>query len=655
MVVSTDVGDSAPGATKHGVVNEIGERGLLLPTLVNSGLEANDRAKYLLTLLQAAREHADDPSAAFSVLRDERLAAGVADDTLDQVIEQSRRESENVYFIPGGQRLVGSLVAAVSDLIAPLVDAGEDRIDTSRLDALRREIPDLTGDRISGSYIARIASADRARGDSFHLLIMDAHRALNQLQVEIATEVVNGASVYRLAGDDRQLVSAFMAGLHRTAPLKFDHPGLGTTATRVGERLLIQNDIGQTEAHIVVIAVEELGVAITYTDVHPRRLRFFQSMLGGFPVEWSDAHSSRGVAGLGAHHLITGRFVALDHDALCGFLQHLGSRLVFLIDWNRARKQLVPLVGPKDAIDLLWWAADADIGHIAFLRLGGQRLVFDAVELAATVPPRYGDPLKDLLGGDVTLAVVRFALQAAADGLRNGKSAQLIRDELRVELQHHMHAAQTTLLDAAVEHVSLTVEAALTLQSTLLHLATGEGDGFARRAARRAEVWEHEADRILGGLRVQGPRVKDGAALVALMTIADDAIDDLEEACFLLTLLPADAAAMARPVLDPLAAAAALAAREHLKAMSIAREVVDGGGPADLEDFLVAVDRVVRFEHEADVADRLARAAIITQAGDFHSLYAADCISRAIENATDALMRSSLRLRDYILGRTVLP
>ena len=35
-----------------------------------------------------------------------------------------------------------------------------------------------------------------------------------------------------------------MRGLNRTAPLKFDHPGLGATATRMDGKLVIQNDLG---------------------------------------------------------------------------------------------------------------------------------------------------------------------------------------------------------------------------------------------------------------------------------------------------------------------------------------------------------------------------------------------------------------------------
>jgi hypothetical protein len=97
---------------------------------------------------------------------------------------------------------------------------------------------------VSYDYLERATSGDRSVGDSLHGLMMDAHRALNRLQAEIATEILDGVLVYGIHADDRPLISAFMSGLARTAPLKRDHPGLGTTATHAEGRLLIQNDIG---------------------------------------------------------------------------------------------------------------------------------------------------------------------------------------------------------------------------------------------------------------------------------------------------------------------------------------------------------------------------------------------------------------------------
>jgi CHAD domain-containing protein len=77
--------------TKARMVGELGEEGLLLPSLVNEALAANDRAKYLMTLLQVAHEHADHPDLAASDLKQERLACGVADALLDYVVARSSK------------------------------------------------------------------------------------------------------------------------------------------------------------------------------------------------------------------------------------------------------------------------------------------------------------------------------------------------------------------------------------------------------------------------------------------------------------------------------------------------------------------------------------------------------------------------------------
>lgn len=645
------IASSPTGPVKGDVLEELGEPTLLLPTLVNRGLEANDHAKYFLSLLQAARSRADRPSEPCSTLRDERLAAGVADPELDDVVEQAHRVGPDLYLIPNAHRLHDDLRRAIAEMLAPLAAARAEGVpDASRLDALSDAAPDLTGDRVPGAYIDRITSARREQGDSLHLLVMDAHRALNRLQASIATTSLDGASVYGIDADDQGLVVAFMAGVHGTAPLKFDHPGLATTATRVGERLLIENDLGTTNAHVVVVAIENLTATVTYTDIHRQRLAFFQSMLSGFALRWSDTEQRRGEASLGQHHVAIGRYEAPDRAALETYLRHLGSRLVFVIDWNRARKHLRTFLAAGDAVDVLRWAAENDVGHVGFLTLGAERLIYDAVELSSQVPARYGEPLREVLGRDATLAITRYALRAAAEGLIAGKSPLLIRDELRVEVLRHVQASHGRLLGAACEHASLVVETAQALRAALVRLGTPDGDAFLQRAAARAAGWEHRADEVLTGQRQDARRVGGGETVTNVTATADDAIDALEETVFLLTLLPQDAVAVARPILDPLAAIVVTTAREYLKAVEIARQVVDGPGPDDLEDFLVAVDRVATLEHEADDADRRARAALVTDAPEFRSLYVADCVSRGAEDATDALLRSALGLRDHVLG-----
>jgi hypothetical protein len=191
---------------------------------------------------------------------------------------------------------------------------------------------------------------------------MDLHKEINRLQALIAEEEIADARAYGIAPADRPLIEAFMAGVRRTAPMKFDHPGLATTAARNGDTLLIQNDIGATEAHVIVVRVSGLTAALTYTDVHAQRLRFFQNALATTGIVWEDLHS-RQVSGLGKEDLFyvtVGRVAAADDAGLKAFLERLGSRIVFLIDWNRARKRLGLLVPNALAVDLLNWAAEHD-------------------------------------------------------------------------------------------------------------------------------------------------------------------------------------------------------------------------------------------------------------------------------------------------------
>ncbi|TIV02405.1 MAG: phosphate transport regulator, partial [Mesorhizobium sp.] len=65
------------------------------------------------------------------------------------------------------------------------------------------------------------------------------------------------------------------------------HPGLDTAATRDGARLLIQNDIGTNDAHVLVIQMEGLSITLTYSDLHERRFAFFQELLSEIGAQWS--------------------------------------------------------------------------------------------------------------------------------------------------------------------------------------------------------------------------------------------------------------------------------------------------------------------------------------------------------------------------------
>jgi hypothetical protein len=124
-----------------------------------------------------------------------------------------------------------------------------------RLERLLAQLPDSPRELIDRGAIDDVTRA-QGEPDSLHRLVMDLHKLLNALQAELAEERLDGAAIRRVDDSDRPLIAAFMAGLNRTAPLKFNHPGLDTTVTRVGNRLIIQNDLGTTDAHVLVIHVE---------------------------------------------------------------------------------------------------------------------------------------------------------------------------------------------------------------------------------------------------------------------------------------------------------------------------------------------------------------------------------------------------------------
>jgi uncharacterized protein Yka (UPF0111/DUF47 family) len=660
--VSPDGSGSCPTTPKARIVGELGEEELLLPALVNEALAANDRTKYVMTLLQVAREHADRPNSAATDLKQERLTCGVADAELDGTVARSHRDGPDTYIIPAARRIHDVLIGDVRRMLAPLrartgPAAGGDRLAASyeeRLQSLLSQAHPLAQDRITGSYINRLTSAQRDAGDSVHLLVMDLHKELNRLQQQLATETIDGARAYGLRKVDRPLVAAFMAGLQQTRDLKFDHPGLGTTATRAGERLVIQNDIGLTEAHVLVIHVEQQRVTLTYTDVHIERLVFFQQLFDRFDVHWQDTVSKR-AAGLreDLYHLCMGTYAARDRTDLLSYLTFLGSRLVFLIDWNRARKRLRKLAPRRVCLEALRWAADRNYGHRGFLSLGGEQLVFDALQTVGRLPLPPGGQLSDFLGPERTAEFLKFTLQAASEGLKAGRSEFLIRDEVSAELRHYIDTVHQGLLEVAAEHASLIVELAQAARDLLLAAGPALDRDLLQRTVLRARTWEHRADELVNRCRAAGRRGDAPGPVLDLLVAADDSADGLEETIFWTSLLPADVAAGMAAPLKELAGLVVQGAQEYLKAVENARCLHRGSPREHVADFLEAVDRTLTVEHQSDDAHRHAQAGVLTFAGDFKQWHLANAIADGLEEAADALLRSALVLRDYTLGEVL--
>jgi uncharacterized protein Yka (UPF0111/DUF47 family) len=642
---------------KTRIVAALGVRRLLLPALLNRALEANDRAKYILTLLQSAKAHADFPEEAFSGLRTERLACGITDSSYDDIIAGATRTGADTYVVPQARRLCSVLHDELLAMIAPFEATEEKKPEhfEQRLQALSGMSWCGDDDSITGAAIISLASGQPAHGDSVHLLIMDMHKALNRLQAGIATETVEGALTYGLLKDDHSQVSAFMKGVNRTRALKFDHPGLGTTATRIGEKLVLQNDLGTTDVHVLVVHVEGTRVTVTYTDNHLPRLLFFQGMFAGWEVSWGDVHSRTDQAFEdGVYHLCLGSYPARNRTDLKAYLNHLGSRLVFLIDWNRARKRLQALLPKQEALSLLAWSAENNFGHMAFLKAGGERIIFDALQFVAGGTLTYGVKLDELLGREAAVSFLRFILKTCSDGLVAKRPLALIRDEARVELYKYYHNVQQGLLDLASNHAALAVEIASGIRDVLLDISRPDLSLLFERNGQHAKDWERKADELVIRARELAKRSIHAAAIRQLLEAADDITDELEEAAFHLTLLtPENIDEVIRTPLALLARQLVEGTQEYLKAIENARGIDRSGSPEDMHDFLASIHRIVSIEQQSDTTERAVRKALLTAAKDYRQAFVIAESAKKLESAADALMHTGMILRDQVLGKVM--
>lgn len=635
---------------KTRILNSLNERTLLLPSLVNMALAANDRVKYRFTLMQTAWSHAERPDAPSTSLRSERMAAGVQDTNLDQVVSSSVKVGGGGYRIPGSPRIIRDVLSDITEMLEPLrtAELPESAGFARRLQAFVP--PEIHNDELAAEEIRILTSGNRASGDSLHLLVMDMHHALNALQVSLAGETIEGCRAYGIRDADRPLIAAFMAGVNRTAPLKFDHPGLSATATRVGNKLVLQNDIGTTDAHVLVIHVTGRTVTVTYTDVHLRRLLFFQSLFGEYDVNWQDTRSRKD-PGMedGVFHLCVGSYMARRGAQLREYLDHLGSRLVFLIDWNRARKRLRLFVPRKASIDLLKWAADENIGHMAWLKAGGEQLIFDAMSFAYGGQLRPGDRLDDLLTEGRAIQFLRFNLKQALEWLSQGRPVALVADEIRTELASQVRSTEDALLDTALEHAGLIVELADTVRGTLDAAQAGHQQEVSAMA-ERAKDWETAADQELNNAR--STLLEGDNFIVQLMNEADDIADDLEEAVFHITLSP-KAPGAAITALCKLVEPVSNASRQFVKALAASRHAWRGAPREDMEDFLQAVHTIRSMEHASDQAERDVKRILASGSQPYAEVFGIVEAARNLEEAADGLMHVALLLRDHVMGKVI--
>ena len=635
---------------KARIVEHLGQFAIILPTLVRDGLAANDRAKLRMAALQAAVQHAYDPASAPADLSAECRAAGVDALSIQSLVGDARTSAAGTVVVPGLDELTSALEGDIGAMIHAVEanDASASKIAADRLAVIKKEFP--VSNEIEASQVAKIIAVPSGGADSLHRLIMDLHKTLNHLAASCAEEVVAGAHAHSLRPDDRPLVEAFMHGVDSTRALKFDHPGLDTTATRSGPRLIIQNDIGETDAHVVVISIEYLVATITYTDVHRARAEFFCGLFDQFPMHWSglDRKSAKALGDLGDFFLVTGRYEAETAAQQMAFLEAVGALIVFLIDWNKARKSLRSLVANSDAVRVLDWAARNRVGHRAFLELGGCDLVGTAVRHARPLRIGFGEQLSAVFGRQPAVDFLETVLRTCTDARLHGTSVRLIRDAIEAELIRNLQRTDDALLSIVIRQAGLARQIAVLIARHLADRQLGRANSGATLVARAKSIGE-KANRIAIEARSEVMRLGGSTTIGQLVTAAEQAIDELEQAAFIASLMPRGVAARA---LVPLAdlCATAIACAETAASGLDAAAVVSEGNRLDTEDAFASTTRLIDLEHAADVAEQAITALVFCNDFDWKSGLSVLELGRALERATDQMAAIGHLLHTHVMA-----
>ena len=645
---------------KSRAVATLGHSGLMLPVWVQAALSANDRLKLYLSVLQAAAQHAEHPQRAALDLSQEMHAAGLAAASwlheLPMGASRMHVQNKAVLLVPELDRLVSALGEELATMARPIVDVAQPDVALGeRVQSWLAWLDALHGEQLDDEQLRRLTHGKREDGDSLHLLVMDLHKALHRLELAMASELYCGAHIWQLDAQDRPLVQAFMVGLQRTAMLKFDHPGLETAATRDGERLLLQNDIGTNDAHVLVVEVHASEVLLTYSDLHASRLRFFEDLLQELQPQWSQAHTSQDAQLNEAQdfYVASARFAATDPSRKAAVLEGIGESLVFLIDWNRARKRLLNFVDKEAAVALLLAAARNKIGHMAWLKAGGESLIHGAMQAMGPGAFRIGDRLDGVLGEVAARAFLLDVMRVATQTLLQGQPLAMVVDETRLRLARQVRRRGTEF-DLLEDHAAYCQTLAEAVSSVLEQGHAGLVE-MAPEVAARAKAWERRADHLVMQAREEAERQSRWTPIVHLLSVADDIADALEEAAFMLSLIADHHQkgwnTAVRQALARLARTVLQASQDHVRALAIARTLGEQSETLDHDEFLTATWGVFRAERQCDELLRQARRAIMESITDAPSLVLANDLAMTLELASDRLQTAAYALRDVVLSK----
>jgi uncharacterized protein Yka (UPF0111/DUF47 family) len=225
----------------------------------------------------------------------------------------------------------------------------------------------------------------------------------------------------------------------------------------------------------------------------------------------------------------------------------------------------------------------------------------------------------------------------------------LIQDEVEAELLTHLQTTELSTMALAAEHAMLITALADRLRHALMRARTGHQSRDVSRATELAKAWDARAREIVTRARRLRDRSATADAIRLLVSEANSVACSLQETAFLLTLLPAQNDRDSLATLARMADLIGDCAKEYVRCLEYSKDLPRQPVRADVEEILVACDRIVQLERGSDRTRRLVQEQLIHGATDFRELHVLSEIARELGRAADALARCGSIVREYAL------
>jgi uncharacterized protein Yka (UPF0111/DUF47 family) len=223
-----------------------------------------------------------------------------------------------------------------------------------------------------------------------------------------------------------------------------------------------------------------------------------------------------------------------------------------------------------------------------------------------------------------------------------------VRDRIEADLVRHLERVDDALLAIVVRQAGLAREIGVGITNFIAEQQAHRPFDHEALAARARRI-EEKADKIAIEARSEVARFGADRTVEFLINRIEEAIDELEQAAFISSLVPD---ALPADLLAPLAelSVAAVAGVEAAAAGAAAAADVPDGQRVDSEDALAAIGRLAELEHKGDDAERALTAIVLR--GDFELKTALSALelARALERATDRLAGFGHLLRRHLLA-----